>query len=389
MQVTVDRKAVFKLLDTILPEWEERKYPYNRKDAVIPQTIIPKELRDDKYALACFYFYICIYMRGGIESLQAFNAMLQMQHDHPELFIPLYVQWIPHQELQEILKEYIGWDSRAAAHNWIENSRRLVLHWKGDPLNLIKGLKSYTEACRRIRNKKTKGEIAKSRHNGVGFVGFQYKMVSMLLYFYDWEEWLEPRFPYPSPADFHNFRLGIAAGAIKVTLKPGEMAKANEKMSRPWRLAIFSYIIERGADPVKVSDALWLRSLVQCGNSPLTLTKDDPLRQKLDKEKKKIETLMTHAGIKEEWDHRKWAMSKTAALKHTCFICPFVGTCRPVPARPYYTKGLLVIREPLKAEYDFYAQHLSMQRKRATPRAEDVTQHHFEFPAQTKPAEAP
>ncbi len=379
MQVTVDRKAVFKLLDTILPLWKAvpKRYPYNRKEAFIPQRLIPEKLRADKRALACFYFYACIYMRGGIESKQAFNALLRMHEEHPDLFDPLLARFMSVADVQSILKQFIGWDSRAAAYNWVENSRRLAENWGGNPLNLVKGVRSYEEACRRMRNKRTRSDRILAGRDGEGFVGFQYKMVSMFLYFLDWEKLLPIRFPYPSPADFHNFRLGIAAGAIKVILEPGEVAKANEKMSAPWRAAIMAYLRERKADPVEVADAIWLFSLVLCGNSPATLTKADPLRKKLDKNKEEIETLMTHAQVIETWDLRKWALSKTTALKQTCLVCPFMATCRPVPARPYYTKGLLVIRETLGLQIGLDAEHLQIPGFKLSSQEEH--QHMFEL----------
>lgn len=166
---------------------------------------------------------------------------------------------------------------------------------------------------------------------------------------YDWEGWLEVRFPYPSPADFHNFRLGIAYGAIVIVLRRGRKAKPNEKLSKPWREAVLAYIIERGADPLKVSDALWLYSLVMCGNSPATVTRE-PAKQKVDKQGNKIKTLFTHAKVQEDWDHNGWALRKTKRLKETCLACPFLKTCKPVPSKPYYRNGQLIIRDSLGLE---------------------------------------
>ena len=161
MEVTVHHKLAFELLDTILPRWraEPKLYPYNRKDAVIPQRVIPKDLRKDTYALGCFYFYTCIYMRGGIESLQAFNALIRMWRAYPDLFDPVRAHVMKMEDVQTILKKFIGWDSKAAATNWVENSQRLVEDWNGNPLNLIKGLRSYNEACRRMRNKRSKRDL--------------------------------------------------------------------------------------------------------------------------------------------------------------------------------------------------------------------------------------
>jgi hypothetical protein len=341
MKVVVHQEKVFELLDALLARWKSnpKQYPYNNPDAIIPQTIIPQGLRADKVTLSRFYFYVCIYMRGGIESLQAFKAMIRIWEEHPTMLDPYFAQWTPPSQMQALLKKYVGWDSKAASINWIDNSRRLMQSWKGEPLRLVRGVRDYDEACRRIKNKLGKGERAKAGHDGHGFRGFQYKMVSMLLYFYDWEGWLTPRFLYPSPADFHNFRLGLNQGAIEVVAMEGRDLRSEEALSKPWREAVMAYMRERRADPVEVSDALWLFSLVTCGASSLTQTKT-----------LKHRPLFQHSDVSEEWDHQRWLDAQTTeSLRNSvCFSCPLSQNCSLIiPAKPYYRKGkLLMFRRP-------------------------------------------
>ena len=377
MEVVVHQHLVFELLDALLPRWKLKKYPYNRKDAIIPQRVIPEEIRKEKYVLACFYFYVCIYMRGGIESLQAFNALIRMWREHPLLFEPHHAQLMTHEEVQVILKRHIGWDSNAASINWIENSKRLVRNWNGDPLNLLKGLRSYDEACKRIRNKTKKGELKSVGPRNEGFRGFQYKMVSMLLYFYDWEEWLEKRFPYPSPADFHNFRLGIAKGAINILLAEGETARSSEQLSKPWRDAVLAYIVTRKADPVEVADAIWLYSLVMCGNSPATITKEKDPRKKEEPDPDERQHSMFHdPTFVERWSHGEWVAQKNGRLHATCRTCLFSSTCRPVPSQPYYRKGRIIIRSPLRVESSVGLDAVVVP---ARPEAPEPVQHILDF----------
>ena len=334
MLVTVNHKIAFELFDALLERWKAtpKRFPYDQKDAILPQAHLPNELRRDRRALACFYFYV--YMRGGIESLQAFRTLARMWSERPELFDPHVAQWLSHAQMEDTLRGYMGWDAKMASINWVENSRRLVKNWGGNPLNLLVGLRSYTEAERRIRNKRTKRDVRAAGTGGEGFYGFQRKMVSMLLYFYDWEGWLEKRFLYPSPADFHNFRLGLSQGAIVVS--PAQsVLRTSEKLSAPWRAAVMAYLRLRRADPVEVADALWLFSLVMCGNSPLTVTK-----------------VGNGAGLFAQEDLPHVVDDQTfkaprfrAALERTCLRCPFVERCTlAIPSQPYYRKGLLVLR---------------------------------------------
>jgi len=362
MLVSTDYPAGYAMLDKLVALHQAKKYPFNRPDAIIPQNIIPAELRKDKRLLACFYFYICIYMRGGIESLQAFNAMIRMWRTHPELFDPMWARLHSPAVVQPILKKFVGWDSEAASINWVTNSRLLADSWDGNPLNLLKKLRNYDEALRRIRNKRTKRDLQEAGPGNEGFRGFQPKMVSMLIYFYDWEGWLEKRFLYPSPADFHNFRLAIANGALIVKLEPGENLKSNEKLSAPWRTLVMDYLKDRKADPLVVADALWLYSLVLCGNSPMTVSKElkprtEKIRNKNKEviEEKRVIALFEHSNVKEEWSSAEWAAGKSKRLKQTCLACVLAVTCAyAIPSRPYYRKGNLVLHPRKRVERDYH-----------------------------------
>ena len=214
-EVVVRDDVGFAVFDTIIKRWqaEPKQFPYDQKGAVIPQNEIPAWLRNDKERLFNFYCYICLYMRGGIESLQAFKAMLRLISDKPELFDPVYAQHLTEAELQPIIAAYVGWDSKAVARFWIENSKRLVRNWNGQASNIFRGLTNYEEALRRIKNKTSNKEwkqACRVDDRGEGFMGFQPKMVSMFVYFIDWEGLLRTDFIYPTPADFHNFRLALA-----------------------------------------------------------------------------------------------------------------------------------------------------------------------------------
>ncbi|MDP2593741.1 MAG: hypothetical protein Q8P36_00140 [bacterium] len=342
MLIKVNRKIAFELFDALLERWtaEPKQFPYNQPDAILPQAYLSEDLRTDKRMLACFYFYVCIYMRGGIESLQVFRALERMLLEHPALFDPYVAQWLTPSGMETVLREYIGWDAKRASINWVENSRRLVRNWDGNPLRLLAGLRNWNEALRRLRNKRTKRDVRAAGTSGEGFYGFQPKMVSMLLYFYDWEGWLEKRFLYPSPADFHNFRLGLNQGAIAVS-PTQPVLRTSEKLSAPWRATVMAYLRLRRADPVKVADALWLFSLVMCGNSPLTVTKTG-----------NGAGLFAQEDLPHVVDDQTFRLPKfRRALERTCLRCPFVERCTlAIPSQPYYRKGLLVLRPRPRVE---------------------------------------
>ncbi len=159
-------------------------------------------------------------------------------------------------------------------------------------------------------------------------------MVSMLLYFYDWEGWLEVPFLYPAPADFHNFRIGLNQGIITVTKTNGKPLRATETLSKPWRDGVMEYLRVRGATPVEVADAIWLFSLVMCGNSPQNAT----MQVETNGSGMFDPNALTHDLTNQFFRNRRFRK----AMLNTCLRCPLSERCTlTVRARPYYTKGLL------------------------------------------------
>ncbi len=125
------------------------------------------------------------------------------------------------------------------------------------------------------------------------------------------------------------------------------------------------YIKSRKADPVEVADAIWLFSLVMCGNSPANVTiqtgaekkaaeEKEKGRRSKKKKKEKPASLFDHVGldIDLDWQHEKWIEHHgRKALEQTCFVCPLQKTCDfGIPTRQYYDRGLIIIRPRLKLE---------------------------------------
>lgn len=336
-EVFVRDDVGFAVFDTIIKRWqaEPKQFPYDQKGAVIPQNEIPAWLRNDKERLFNFYCYICLYMRGGIESLQAFKAMLRLISDKPELFDPVYAQHLTEAELQPIIATYVGWDSKAVARFWIENSKRLVRNWNGQASNIFRGLTNYEEALRRIKNKTSNKEWKQAccvDDRGEGFMGFQPKMVSMFVYFIDWEGLLRTDFIYPTPADFHNFRLALALRIMVLEPQP-ENLRSTERISEPWRKLTVRYLEARRGQvsPVELADAIWLFSLTLCGASPLT--------DYHERKDKNGHGMFEEAGIAHSTDPSFLSPKLRGRLERTCLACPLIRRCElAIPAGPYYQR---------------------------------------------------
>lgn len=351
MKVKFDFDRLCEVLDTLLLMREEKVYPFNRTDAVVPQKLIGEDIREDKRALSLFYFFACIYMRGGIVSSTAFKLLLRMRAENPWTFEPSEVLKRSTDEVRAVLKTYIGWDSKNAGAYWYENARLLQMNWRGNPLNILDAIETYEDAVVYYQNKNRKGDNQPTggtdylllNHQGLGFWGHQHKMVSMQVYFADWERLFKKRFIYPGPVDFHNYRLFLTTGAVTFVDAP-EKVSFGEKISAPARKALIRYITEKKVDPIDVADVIWLFSLLMCGESPHTQTKEVKIKPGV---------LFAKHEIKEIWRITEWSSRKTRSLNRSCHVCAFNKTCKyAIPAGPYYGKrgdkeqagGKLVLR---------------------------------------------
>lgn len=346
MKVELNYDRLCEVVDRLLELKKKNTYPFNREDAVVPQTLVPDELRADKEALALFYFYICTHMRGGITSATVFRQYLRMRKAFPWMFQPKEVIKRSEAEVQRTIKRFVGWDSKTAGTFWWRNSQLLVANWGGSALEIIKQTRNYEDATRFYRNRLKKGEkIRDIDSRNLGFWGHQPKMVSMQVYFADWERLYKKRFPYPGPVDWHNIRIFITLSALIIIRKEGDTPlRFSETLVRPLREGLMQYIKSRKKDPILVADVNWLFSLLMCGQSPLTQTKAKVVFQSAP---------LYEAGKNEDgayaidadWKIEQHGTKRKIGLGKTCAVCTFNTECKyAMPARAYYSKGLIVQR---------------------------------------------
>lgn len=355
MKVTISHERLKWLIDELLARWRAtpKRYPFNRPDAIIPQTLVPNELRRDRKMLANFYVGINCHMKGRIASIQAFRSHIALWQKYPWFYEPRRMLWESPERLMEVLEEFSLIDRDASIRDLRINYRHLETYYDGNALNLTKGVENWDEALRRILNKRTQRALQKAGHGGEGLYGHQHKMVSMTVYWHDWEGWLKPRFPYPSPSDIQNFRWGVGGAAILTDAKPGEAIRGYDVLGIPWREGVLRYIIENKEDSKDVADVLWLGPNLLCGNSPLTQTTKNP--------NKDGSGMFEEDALPLVQSEQKYLNPKyRKALEETCLICPALSQCKyAVPARPYYDEGKFVFRQRPRMELYFDVRKLT------------------------------
>lgn len=323
-----DEKA-FKILDALVDAYHRKLPPYDK--AVLPQEFKPDRLCPDspEYAGAIehsmFFFNICGYMSNRINSEYAFKTLGKMYEDKRDsgLFDPRALAEMSPEQVAETLHEYRMGSYDKVAVWWVENAKRLVERYGGDPRKIFEGAESYEECATRVENDQ----------KGSGFMGFRKKMTSMLIYFLH-DEGLIDEINYPLPVDIHALRVFLATDMVESSqdIRNAEFLKVSEDI----RNLAMRYTAERGVDPRVVTNACWLLSSNFCNVTPGNRSErgDDGRLNGL--------VLDTYSGRQME---RYWRV---------CGKCALRGYCKwYVPSGRYY-EGKNLIKMP--REDAFWAQ---------------------------------
>lgn len=361
MEFKINYENAQVVFSKIIDRLKERGYPFNKKGAVVPQELVDCSYMNDlEHSL--FWFYVCHYMRGAIDSNMCTMRLAEMRVDKPEFFIPKEAAKLSVEELGDYLKKIINYTPYDIAAHWIENSRRMQHYFNGDPRNIFLG-NDFDQVTDRVRNK---GKAIEKLKDGEfpGFIGFQHKMVGMLCYF-QVERKLVSAFDFITAVDFHLLRVMLMCEVI-IPDDPSGKFLYNEKIQEPARNALKWYIENNPQHTmVELGDALWLLSSNGCKRSPWNRTFDVEGRQKtryrkyLERKKKdkdfsdsRLEAEMdlpqneifgdSHLGTFESWIQSGKALRE---YYKNCGNCALVSHCKyGIPAEEYYQGGKLKLR---------------------------------------------
>lgn len=285
MTFVVDAKRAELVLDAILDRYRRGAYPYNLRKSMLDGFEFPKRLKRGGEAEARFWFFACMLMRGGIDSDTGLKAMVEMYdqtmgRSGPRPFDPRYARKMDPLLLTGLLglkktkeeeptlaipglEKVKPPDQPDEPHrfaiDWINSAKIVYEQFDGKALQIISQIRDYDDAVRLIRN------TGKS-----GFPGFQYKMVSMICFFWIETGLLQPLL-YPPPIDFHFNRVAVATRMVTRTgrkkvlsVKSGEL----DAFQGVLREMYLDYITLRGYSTNEVADAVWLLSRTLCKNNP-------------------------------------------------------------------------------------------------------------------------
>jgi hypothetical protein len=326
--IRVNYRHGVKVIDTVIGQYNRKLDPFDRPAAKLPQdpAHMPETLGAGTVQHAQFLFATCYYMRGGVDSETAFKQLSRIYDETPQYFDPFHVaQFVSVDELRAVLQAVgLNYRKSQTPEFWLDNARRLVELWDGNPVNIFADVTSYAEACHHIQNDM----------KGGGFRGFQKKMVSMLIY-YLMDAGFVSAFDFPIPVDFHVARLTLQNRIITV---PGALPTANlvydERVLDRIREFYLRYSTERSVDPLHLCNAVWMYSRLKCSNNPENLTRTTEREQN---------RRATVAKVTPDWSQpatmRQWLSA--------CGTCKLTDQCRfNVAAGYYYTHGQIRLDDP-------------------------------------------
>lgn len=268
MKLVIDHDRARRVFDCLVSALRRGRYPYNI--AQLPQDLLPEDIRKEPLRHAQFLFYTCHFMRGAIDSTHAIRQLVALWYESSWVFEPERVAQWDTQDVRAHLVRALDYHLDEIAGFWVENSRRLLDKWQGDPRRIFVGVKTGREAIRRIANKDTsyKWAFEDLFEHEWGFLGFQGKMASMLAYFLAEAELIRPVRDIPPAVDFHLLRV-MFANRILSAEGMEHRTDIRYDVAYPCGVEVVKrYLQERRVSPVELGDALWCLSQTACSAAP-------------------------------------------------------------------------------------------------------------------------
>lgn len=315
--ITLDHDKADQVFGRLMELYKANGDPYSRPEAILPEDprFWPDNLEMGGTQEAQYWFALCYYMRGAVDSTLAAQQLGRFYEKFPDVFEVEVAASLEPDELRKLLfGNGLPFMSPTVAKFWVANAQYMATLGFNDVRQLYIGVESYDELVSRI----TKLD------------GFQRKMVSMITYYLDVRKLLAP-LTYPIPVDFHVMRI-VNANEMLIHSEPPRGGNYGSDAAQDAARELTAAFCERNeVAPRDLAAAVWLFSNVMCGNSPVTA----------------MTTLEYKARATEYfWVDHRWTESKVHAFNRTCGVCPLSETCEwSIGAPPWYRGGVMLARE--------------------------------------------
>ncbi|MBX4200266.1 hypothetical protein KW790_02300 [Candidatus Parcubacteria bacterium] len=323
----VDHERAEWVIKTLIDAWRQKLPPFDHAVPVpeyLPKTLVPGSVEHALWLMAGLP-----YMRGRIDSAQAYIRLTHVYDLHPWMFDPETFRHssMKHMnaraKMHKILRENgLGFNVRETIRFWDFNFKKLARFWDGNPLKIFKEAGDYDALCKLFMEGK------KDPNSRTGFMVFRHKMVSMYIYFLTNAGLIEP-FMYPGPVDTHNIRVMASTGMIKMS-EVGPGARYEFYEVSPIARGLYQKYCKTLEDVLDLANALWYLSRDFCSRSQGNSSSTSGYRGRAT----------------EVWAKRvKWTPEKIRQYNSTCGQCSVESVCRwSLPSATQYNQGFLQIR---------------------------------------------
>ena len=313
---------------TLISAWKQKLPPFDHAEPVpgrLPKTLSPGSIQH-----AVWLMVGLLYMRGRIDSAQAFLRLCDVYDEHPWMFDPqtfrgrgFKLMWL-RAEMHWILREHgLGFNVRETIRFWDFNLRKLACFWDGNPLKIFEEATDYEALCKIFMIGKGDPE------SSTGFMGLRHKMVSMYLYFLINAK-LVPPMTHPGPVDTHNIRVMASTEVVVAKEGMGPGARYEFYDVSPAVREIYLTYCTTVEDTLALADALWYLSRDLCSMSQGNSSSTSGYRGRATE-------VFARDVI--------WPQSQVERYSRSCGICPVEGNCKwTLPSATQYNQGYLEIR---------------------------------------------
>jgi hypothetical protein len=321
----VDRQRAEWVVRTLINAWRSKLPPFDHSEPV--PLMLPKTLEVGSIQHAIWLMIGLLYMRGRIDSAQAFIRLCRVYDEHSWMFdVENFAGKLSEEtraEMHQILKKNgLGFNVRESVQFWDFNLKKLARFWKGNPLLIFDQAKDYDELCRMFMIGKSNAEM------GTGFMGLRQKMVSMYLYFLINAKLIKPMM-HPGPVDTHNIRVLASTEAVVASSMTAGTKYEFYQVS-PVIRKLYLEFCEDVEDVLALSNALWYLSRDFCSVSQGNGSSTGGYRGRA-----------TEVFAK----HITWTTNRIKRYYSTCGLCPVETVCKwSLPSARQYNQGFLEIR---------------------------------------------
>ncbi|MBX4195546.1 hypothetical protein KW796_01130 [Candidatus Parcubacteria bacterium] len=312
---------------TLIDAWRRKLPPFDHAEPVparLPRTLIPGSVQHAVWLLVGL-----LYMRGRIDSAQAFLRLCKVYDEHPWMFDPQTFMLHGFRlmnlraRMHKILKENgLGFNVRETVRFWNFNLKKLARFWDSNPLLIFDKARNYEELCETFMN--GKGDPS----SPTGFMGLRHKMVSMFLYFLINAKLVKPLM-HPGPVDTHNIRV-MASTESLLALEMGPGTRYEFYEVSPVARELYLKYCATVDDVIDFSNALWYLSRDFCSVSQGNGSSTSGYRGRA-----------TEVFAK----RLSWPMERVDRYYSTCGQCSVESVCRwSLPSARQYNNGFLEIR---------------------------------------------